>query len=85
MALLDAANRAKVFAHVLRLIAWPGLIKADVSAALNATDQWIEDNQSSYNTALPLPFRTTANLTQKTLLFAYVAFRRAGLLKTEGE
>lgn len=67
------------------MVAWPSLIKPDLSAALNAADQWIEDNQASFNAALPLPFRTTATLTQKTLLFAYVAYRRAGLLKTEDE
>lgn len=85
MAVLDAANRLKVFGHACRTEAWPGLIKPDLSAAINAADQWIEDNQASFNAALPLPFRTTATLTQKTLIFAYVAFRRAGLLKVEGE
>ena len=85
MAVLTAAERLKVFGHVLRAVAWPSMTKPNVSAALDATDQWIEDNAASFNTALPLPFRTTATLAQKTVLFAYVAFRRAGLLRTEGE
>jgi hypothetical protein len=85
MAVLDAANRQKVFAHLLRLLAWAGLIKPDVQAAVDATDDWIDANQAAYNAALPLPFRTTATLPQKTILFAMVALRRAGLLKTEGE
>lgn len=57
--------------------------KADLRAALNATDQWIEDNQTSFNTALPATFRNNATLAQKTLLFCYVALRRAGLLHAE--
>jgi hypothetical protein len=85
MAVLDAANRGRVFAHVLRTMAWPGLLKADVDAAVAATDQWIDDNATSYNQALPLPFRSVTSLTQKTLLFCYVAMRRAGILRTEGE
>jgi len=85
MAVLDAPNRFQVFAHVLRNLAWAGLIKADVSAAVNATDDWIEANQTAFNAALPLPFRTTATTVQKTIVFAYVALRRAGLLKTQGE
>ena len=85
MAVLDAPNRFQVFAHVLRQLAWPTLSEPDIQAAIAATDDWIDANQSAYNTALPLPFRTTATLTQKTIVFAYVALRRAGLLKTEGE
>jgi hypothetical protein len=85
MAVLDEANRFQVFAHALRLIAFAGLTKPNVRAALDATDQWIEDNQASFNTALPQPFRGTASTAVKTLLFCYVAMRRAGVLKTEGE
>lgn len=87
MAVLDAANRFTILAHVCRVVVggWPALTKPDVQAAINATDDWIDANQSNYNASLPLPFRTTATLTQKTILFAYVAFRRAGLLKAEGE
>lgn len=87
MAVLDLGNRSKVLAHLCRAVVggWPALTKPDVQAAINATDDWIDTNQSAYNSALPLPFRTTATLTQKTILFAYVALRRAGLLKTEGE
>lgn len=55
--------------------------KADLRAAVNATDDWIDSNTTSFNTALPTAFRTNASLTQKTLLFCYVAMRRAGLFK----
>ena len=51
-----------------------------VRAAADATDTWIGDNQGSFNTALPEPFKSTADLQQKTLLLCYVAMKRAGIL-----
>jgi hypothetical protein len=62
-----------------------GFTKAQLKAAVDATDAWIESNQSSYNTALPVAFRNATTITQKTLLFCFVAMRRAGLLQVEGE
>jgi hypothetical protein len=51
-----------------------------IIAAIQPTEDWIELNQGLFNAALPLPFRSTATAAQKTLLFTYVAFNRAGLL-----
>jgi hypothetical protein len=53
--------------------------KADLRAALDATDDWIDDNAAAFNSALPQPFRSQASATQKTLLFCYVAMRRRGV------
>lgn len=84
MAVLDALNRSRVWAQLMRdQIAVQGMTKADLRAAVDATDQWIDDNQTSFNNALPNPFRTSATLVQKTLLFCYVAMRRAGRLRAE--
>lgn len=85
MAVLDAANRLATAAQLMRgaLGAVSNVTKLDVRAAVNATDQWIEDNSASFSTALPAAFRTNASLGQKTLLFCYVAMRRANLLRTE--
>lgn len=86
MALLPEAARARVWAHAMRaagLGPLPGITKPDLRAAVEATDQWIEDNAASYNAALPQPFRSQASMVQKTLLFCYVAMRRAGILRTE--
>lgn len=93
MTLLDDTNRIRTWAQYLRssLGAPGGITKADVRAALDATDAWIESASaatapaSGYNTALPQPFRSAASSDQKTLLFCYVAMRRAGLLKTEAD
>ena len=86
MALLDATNRFRTCAQLMRgrvLGAVTGLTKADLQAAVDATDTWIENNQSSYNVAIPQPARNNLTLTQKTLIFCYVAMRRAGILRTE--
>lgn len=84
MALLDATNRTRAANQWMRdQLEVCGFDKAALRAALDATDSWIDSNQSSYNTALPTPFRTSASLTQKTLLFCYVAMRRAGILRAQ--
>jgi hypothetical protein len=52
----------------------------EVVAAVAAMDDWIEANGAAINAALPLPFRTTATAAQKTLLFCFVALKRAGMI-----
>jgi hypothetical protein len=93
VALLDETNRARTWAQYMRSVlgAPPGVTKADVRAALDATDVWIDSAAAAaapatgFNSALPQPFRGAASSDQKTLLFCYVAMRRAGLLKTEAD
>ena len=51
-----------------------------LKAAVDTTDAWIDSNQNQYNNALPVSFRNGATLTEKTLLFSYVAMKRAGIL-----
>lgn len=51
-----------------------------IKAAVDAVDDWVDANQTSFNTALPEPFKSTANLAQKSLLLAYVVMRRAGIV-----
>jgi len=53
--------------------------KADLLAAIVATDEWIDDNQASFNTALPVAFRGNATLSQKTLVFCLVASARVSI------
>ncbi len=52
----------------------------DVLAAIQPTEDWIINNQASYNTDLPTTFKNTATLQEKTLLFCYVAMKQAGLI-----
>lgn len=80
MALLDETNRQRIWRGVMRY--WSRLLegtdfsKSELRAAVDATDQWIEDNQTSFNNSLPAAFRTSATQAQKTLLFCAVAAMR---------
>lgn len=57
----------------------PNVLKSDLLAAVNATDDWIDSNAASFNSALPVAFRTNASLAQKTILFCAVALGRVSL------
>lgn len=85
MALLPALDRARAALQFMRDSSLSqescGFTKADLQAALGATDQWVEDNTTSFNTALPQPFRGQATTAQKTMLLAYVLWRRIGRLR----
>lgn len=85
MANLSEPDRAEVTAKIQRLPAWAAIpcsiTKADLKAAVDATDAWIDSNAAAFNLALPLPARTNLSQGQKTLLFCYVALKRAGILQ----
>lgn len=84
MAALPEQDRNRIWRwYMRRNLEACGFTKVDLKAAVDATDTWIDSNTSSFNTALPQPFRSAASLTQKTILFCYVAMRRAGILKVE--
>ena len=89
MAALSEADRLRVWRAFMRLNTEScGFTKTALKAAVDAADQWCDDNATSFNTALPSgagSFRATASLQQKTLLLCYVAMRRAGLLQSEGD
>ncbi len=50
--------------------------KADVRAAIDATDEWIVANQASFVAALPAPFQNLSTLDQKVRMFTYVVGKR---------
>lgn len=84
MTLLDSTSRARVVAQWMRKnLEASSFSKAELAAAVDSTDQWIEDNTASFVAAIPSGFRTKSSATQKTLLFVYVLMRRAGLLRAE--
>ncbi len=81
MAVMIAADREKARRAFVEEICtarevMAGLTKADVLAAINATDQWISDNQASFNTALPLAARNGLTQAQKARLFSWVVKQR---------
>jgi hypothetical protein len=81
MATLSETDRRRVWRGLMRYwsaqgITIPGNVKDDIYQAVVDTDEFIEDNQSAYNSALNATFRTNASLTDKTLLFCAVAAMR---------
>ena len=56
-----------------------GISSDELLAAVVATDTWIENNQTGFNTALPDAARTNLTQSQKTVLFCAVALARVSL------
>ena len=90
MADLSIEDRGRVLNGLMRY--WSKIFEdvnlsdPNLLAAVNATDAWIDDNQASYNQALPSAAQSGLTATQKTLLFCAVALLRvdpgvAALLK----
>lgn len=80
MAELSTEDRQRIWRGLMRWWsstheAYP-LSKAQLQAAVDATDTWIDQNQASYNTALPQAARDGLSAAQKTLLFCVVAAAR---------
>lgn len=84
MALLDATARARTVAQWMRENGSTcAFTKPELVAAIDATDQWVEDNTASFNSALPVAFRTSATAAQKAAVLAYVLWRRIGRLRAQ--
>jgi hypothetical protein len=80
MAVLPDADRIEIWREMMsdlssRREATP-FLKDELKAAVDAVDQWVSDNQASYNAALPEPFKSAASAAQKALLMQYVVERR---------
>ena len=77
MAVLPDNDRFGIWAALMRRgEVYSGMLKGDLRAAVDATDDWIEANQASFNTALPEPFKSNATAQQKTRLFMDVAAKK---------
>lgn len=80
MALLADSERLALWAEFMRavenIIATGVLAKVDLRAAINAVDQWSEDNASAFNLAIPQPARAAMSAKQKAALLVYVTKRR---------
>lgn len=80
MAQLDETARQQIWRGLMRywssLRETVGVSKADLKAAVDAADTWVDDNSASFNTALPTAFRTNATTTQKSILLVAVVLRR---------
>ncbi len=80
MAVLPDTVREEVWGEFMRKLSERReaifLNKIDLRAALNATDQWIDNNAAAFNASLPVAARTNLTTAQKAELFLFVAARR---------
>lgn len=68
--------RAEYSAEVSGLREALGVSKTDLLSAINAIDQWVDDNAVAFNSALPQPARGALTARQKAHLLTYVVRRR---------
>jgi len=83
MAELSTEDRQRVWRGLMRYMSnvrqTTTLSKSELQDTVSATDTWIENNQSSYNSALPAIAQSGLSTAQKTLLFCAVALARVGI------
>jgi hypothetical protein len=79
MPALSEADREAIFNEMIaknRAGEIDSLTRAELRAAIDATDDWTVANAASYNSALPQPARGVLTAPQKALLLSYVIRRR---------
>lgn len=80
MAVLIDADRAEIAAEFGRAISADhescAALKADVRAAVNALDQFLNDNAAAVNSAIPQPARANLTTAQKARILMFVIQRR---------
>ena len=52
------------------------VLRADIRAAVNAADDWVVANATSFNNALPTAAKNNLTAAQKALLLTYVVKQR---------
>jgi hypothetical protein len=80
MAQLTDGDRREVWAEFMRELSDArepvGIEKSALRAAVDAIDAWVNDNQASFNTAIPQPARGALTSAQKARLLLFVVRRR---------
>lgn len=84
MATLSEQDRQRIWRGLMRYwsnlrVPISSLNKNELRNAVDATDNWIESNQGSFNNALPEPAKSNLSQAQKTLLFCVVALARISI------
>ena len=81
MALLTNIQRINLWARFMSNVSareetFGTLNKVDIRAVVDGMDQWVENNQSSFNQAIPLPGRTELTAKQKVEIFKMILDER---------
>jgi hypothetical protein len=80
MAVLSDTDRARIWRGLMRY--WSrtaegcAITKADLRAAVDSVDSWIDNNAATLNSAIPLAARNGLTAEQKAMLLASVALMR---------
>jgi hypothetical protein len=83
MSTLSTGDKGKVVSGLMKY--WSSLWEEvdlsfqDLWAAVNATDTWIDTNQTDYNTSLPQAARDNLTQAQKTMIFCAVSLARVSI------
>lgn len=85
MAVLDESSRAGVHSDHMEFLSARRdstgvLLKPDLRAAVDAVDDWVDSNASSFNAALPEPAKSVMTAAQKAELLLFVVKRRWEIL-----
>lgn len=86
MAVMSATDRTRAVMYLLRVlrgVLFDAYDRPTIRAALDAADQWREDNAASFNSALPVGFRTTATPQEKGLVLVAAVLRNYGLARVQ--
>lgn len=79
MAELTAAQRQEIWAEFMRQNTEPvGITKAQLRAAFDALDAFLDANAAAINAAIPQPARGALSAGQKARILAFVAMKRWG-------
>lgn len=77
MAILSNADRTAVWAETMKKNTQEfSLTKQNLRAAVDAADQWVEDNKAAFNSALPGVAQAALTVSQKAQLLTFVATKR---------
>ena len=77
MAAMSNNDRAELHAELMRgLLPAAGMLKADLRAAVNGLDGYIESAAAAINSAIPQPARGALTTSQKARLLALVVLKR---------
>jgi hypothetical protein len=78
MPVLDEASRAALWAEFMRddTGSFGSVTKADLRAAVDALDTFLNTNAAAVNNAIPQPARSELTTRQKAMLLMYVISRR---------
>lgn len=83
MPALSEADRLRVWRGLMRYasdngLVIDGMLKSDLRAAVDATDDWIDANAAAFNSSLPAAAQTNLTAAQKTIMFCAIAAMRVG-------